>query len=272
MSYKFKKRYSKGKGKRTFRKSFGFKPKALTAKRWPITRYGMTSTSSSSGPMKTLDVKFSGTYTIPYAVDSNTPKNLNIDSTGAYQNLTCIRQGTGVGQRIGNKVKLLGLKYRFEIDANPATFYGYPSYLRLMFIYDRQPGYNTTSTSYYWPVNQLLQDSRQDNTQVVGVYDSNISTSQMERLVVLSDRLVSLPPIENNVAPDALGPTAMATFVYEGYIKLRGMETVFNTSSSPALIGDISTGALYVLAFGDVTDVDAPWSLTGTTRLRFQDC
>lgn len=257
--YRVKRRFPR---KRTFKRTFG-------KKRWPMSRYGLKNPMASNEPMKTLDVKFAGVLAIPYAVDSNTPANMNIDTTGCYQNLTCIQQGVGVSQRIGNKVKLHGLKYRFEIDAT-SVVYGNVNYLRLLFLYDRQPGYNATSTSYYWPVNQILQDSRQDNTQVAGVYDSNLSSSLIERFVNLSDRVVALPPYEN--VGEVIGPTAMQTFVYEGYIKLRGMETVYNSTSTPATIANVSTGALVMLAIGDVAAAAAPWSLTGICRLRFQDC
>lgn len=259
--YRVKRRFPR---KRTFKRSFG-------KKRWPISRYATKNPMASGEPMKTLDIKFAGNIAIPYAPDSNTPTNLNIDTTGCYQNLTCIQQGVGTSQRIGNKVKLHGLKYRFEIDST-AVVNNNVSYMRLMFLYDRQPGYNQTTTSYYWPVNQILQDSRQDNVQVSGVYDSNISSGQMERFVNLSDRLIALPPWDNLVASDTVGPTAMNTYVYEGYIKLRGMETVYNSTSAPAVIANVTTGALIILVYGDTAAAASAWSLTGIARLRFQDC
>nr|WAE42226.1 MAG: capsid protein [Cressdnaviricota sp.] len=272
--YRVKRRFTR---KRAFRRTFG--------KKWPARRYGEISRTVGHGSMKTLDVKFAGTPANPYGVDSNTPTNLPINVTGCMQFVNCIQLGNGVSQRIGNKIKMKSLRIRFEIDSVTAagvntTTYANESYLRFIVMYDRETNNYAPTTgagqtvTAYWPTNVVLQDIRQDNNIINGNYDSNLSIAYQDRFVILRDKLIVLPPwvAAGNDGAYVAGVAQTRNYIIDDFITLKSLETVFSGSSAPMSLSYCTTGALHIMVVGDVAAGSEAWSLTGITRLRFQDC
>jgi len=65
--------------------------------------------------------------------------------------------------------------------------------------------------------------------------------------------------------------TTRAANVIDEYINLKDMETIFNGTANPLLIGNVQTGALIIATIGDVLAANQPYSLRGVARLRFRD-
>jgi len=55
------------------------------------------------------------------------------------------------------------------------------------------------------------------------------------------------------------------------FLKLGNLVTQYKASSNPPAIGDISTGALYLVTAGQQSAATAAYNVTVSTRVRFSD-
>jgi hypothetical protein len=216
--------------------------------------------------IKTLDTQFISVYANPFVVDQLQPGQLNIDTLGTIQNLATIQQGPNIAQRIGNKIGLKSLRLRFDIGPIGRNV-PQESSARMMVVYDRNPN------GSYPLISQMLAASRQDGTTNAGTMWSSVNCNLLDRFVVLMDEFLILPAFHGAGinSTQVIGPTTQDGFRIDKYIKLKGLETVFNNTSNPLTIANVQIGALYLVSWGNVAAAASAWSWVGETRLRFQD-
>lgn len=264
-----KKTYSNYKSKKPARKYSGknsTKKKTYPRKQNAITKY---STHAAINPkLKTMDQDF-GAYANPYVVDALPAGALTISSTAAVQNIVMIQQGGGESQRIGNKAALKSLRIRFQLIPTGNANFTTINYARFMVIYDRQVN------GVYPAANTILSQLNQSNVTVAGTYLDSINPNFLERFVVLCDEYLTFQPA-STVAANIDGPSTDKAFYMDKYIKLRNLEVQFGgnvlTGAGGLGVANVTTGALYLLSWGNVAAGAEPYCWTGNTRLRFHDC
>nr|WAE43098.1 MAG: capsid protein [Cressdnaviricota sp.] len=197
-----------------------------------------------------------------YTVDQLLPQVLPINAAGCLQALTNIQQGSGLPQRLGNRISLRSLRCRFNIQPTGQN-YASVNNLRFIVLYDRAPN------GAYLNPNNILNNILQDNTTVTGDYTDNLNPSYFDRIKVIKDVKMVLPPYQSAQLFNSNGPYDESNYVIDFYIKLKDLECVYTTSSNPAIVANSSVGSLQLFVFGDVAKGTEPWSLYGTTRLRF---
>jgi len=139
---------------------------------------------------------------------------------------------------------------------------------RTILIYDRSP-----NGAGYPGVTTIFSDVLQSNTIQTGSVYSNLNPTFYDRFVVLMDKTYIMPPVNTGELGvlTFIGPTTHDNYKIDEYIKLKGLETVFKTTSNPSVIGNVTVGALYLVCLGDVADQQDVWCLAGQSRLRFMD-
>lgn len=250
----YKKRFTKKRNSRGILKS-NF---AISRFRAPK-NYGQT--------IKTLDCQYVGAWANPFVLDQLQPGQITIGNVGVIQNIATVQQGPNISQRIGNKISLKSLRVRFDIAPN-GNDVPIESSARLMVIYDRNPN------GAYPVISNMLAANRQDGSTNAGTMWSSINTNLLDRFVVLMDEFLILPAFNGTTGIDGtqvVGPTTQDGFRVDKYIKLKGLETVFNNTASPLTIANVQIGALYLVSWGNVAPAASAWSWVGETRLRFQD-
>lgn len=216
-----------------------------------------------SSELKTLDLSFTAGVTNPYTVDTNPFHVLNLNTgTASVQQISAIQQGTGVSQRIGNKVALKSLRIRMNLVSIGNTFV-IPTRGRVMILYDRNPN------GSYVAANSILSAYTQANVVQSGTYSDNLNPNFFDRFVVLMDKFITLQSL--SAAVETTGPTDPESFKVDEFIKLKDLECVYQGTANPLLIANASVGSLQVLTYGDIGSGSDPWALTGTMRLRFRD-
>lgn len=222
----------------------------------------------SNNELKTLDLQFTGAYAQPYVPDTQPCKMINLDTgTATVQALNLSQQGTGISQRLGNKIAMKSLRIRLNLvdnGANPTVNYTVGQ--RIMILYDR----NANGT--YQSSNAILGESIQSNSVTSGTYTSNLNPNLFDRYTVLMDKFMNIPPVSAGGVGGSTENTSDTTkeaFQIDEYIKLRYLETQFSNSANPMTIAQIQTGSLLLLALGQ--QAVGPWALGGSIRLRFFD-
>lgn len=253
--------------------------RALVGKR-KATRQGngaIAKFTKRAGPgeeVKTLDLLFTGLYNAVYTVDAVPLQQLNLNTgTGSVQCCNLVQQGPGISQRIGHKISMKSLRIRMNISAATGVNEPMPTNARIMILYDHNPD------GAYIASNQILGNVTQANVIQVGQYSDNLNPNFFERMVVLMDKFITLPPyVANNVATTSVtAVTQENVFHIDEFVKLKDLETIYGNTTNglatanPMTIAYVQTGALYIMTFGDNAAASQPWTLTGSMRLRFRD-
>lgn len=191
-----------------------------------------------------------------------------LNSTAVLTPLNLIQAGSSFFNRIGRKIHMKSIAIRgfigFSGNSQVIAAYG-----RIMIVYDRQ-------TNGALPViSDILLDTKQDATTSTGAL-SGLNLNNRDRFVVIADKKFMLPVVTQAVgiptfiAPSISNDTECEWGIVDRYHKIN-METQYKADSSPAVIGDIATGALYLITFGQATAGNEGWNVTLATRLRYVD-
>jgi len=252
--------------KTTKRKYTSKKPRTLPYKK--RTPKGITNkyAAKKKREIKTVDILFTNAYAHTYTAETFSKVTLNDSPT--LQNLVTVQQGAGICNRIGNKIALKSLRYHCSIfptlNNGPQTI---PYQSRFMIIYDRQP--NGT----YPTLTDILGDITVGNTIVQGDYISSINPNNFDRFIVLCDKMISIGQVFSTAGgPLGIGQTTESSMGIDGFIKLKGLETVFKSSTNGSPIADIATGALYLFTQAETMPTGGEdWCLDSKFRLRYYD-
>jgi hypothetical protein len=205
----------------------------------------------SAGELKSYDLWIAPDYTgatsyglFPVgSVTSGDPSSVFVGITS----VNVMQQGATNYQRVGAKVSLKSLHVQAYTTFHYATVG--TAHLRFLVVYDKNP-------NKAYPV---LSDIISDNISGTTYLTSQINNANRDRFVILRNKVV-------NVVSATSGRTAMI----DEFIPLGGYETRF--ASSTASIGDITSGAIYVIAFSDITGTASQYvSFDCHTRLRYID-
>jgi len=235
--------------------------------------------SAWSTPLKKRQKAFRGIKKIgrskPYGPELKCvdikPDVMAFQSAAQFQLLNAIQDGSGFFQRVGRKVNMKSLMLTMNIEPTLTNPGNVPQqYARVVVFYDAQP--NGVAPVY----SDVLQDVTQTGATSISAY-SSINLNNRDRFKILLDKKIKLSAKGINGAPFVTGDND----VYEQntklnitkYLKLRGLETVFKSTSSPSTIADISTGALWCMVFGEDANAfpNCAWQGILTTRLRYYD-
>jgi len=164
-----------------------------------------------------------------------------------------ISAGSGYFNRIGRKIKLKGfrLKGRFLVQllADGTTGVATSQWIRWVLVHDKQPNGSlpnfSTIFGHQGPTAAGLGTSLTDAVNPV----------QMNRFKILKEGTICCNPFALGVGS---GPSQFQLYNIDEYVKARGIETVYSASTADPVIGDISTGAVYlVLRCNDANNVVA---------------
>lgn len=192
---------------------------------------------------------------------------LAMNTTGTIQALNLIQVGSSMFNRIGRKIEMRSLRLVCNINTlNVTRATISPQIGRIMVIYDRQTnGANPTLTDF-------LQDTDQAGGNSASTL-SGLNMNNRERFVTIIDKKTSLPQgtatagVLTNVFPN--GEPIPETI--DEFRRLRGLTTHYKADSNPAVIGDIATGGLFILAFSDYGPGAEIFSFDYNVRLKYVD-
>lgn len=182
------------------------------------------------------------------------------DTTGTVTAINLIRAGSSFNNRIGRKIamKSLYLTGSFQPQAAGVS----ESYCRVVVVYDAQcngalPTWANVFTNY---------DQALGATSDV---KAGVNLDFRDRFRILADLRVIMPALAAGVVTGPAAPTATEVQIKE-YRKLGNIEAQYKADSAPAVIGDVATGSLILLTFGDQAAASG-WNASISVRLRFTD-
>lgn len=208
------------------------------------------------GEVKGVDTALSGT------IIASTNSNAGITIVNPVQ------AGTGSWNRIGRRITMKSLRITGALQTiylpdSVTGAFAVPC-IRMVVVYDRQISSGTLPN-----FDAIFGRTDQAGTETATVFDS-LKYDNMDRFAIIKDCVYSQEPgiIESG------GTTNSMThhWAVDEYIKLKGLETTYASTSNPITSADISTGGLYVIFRSNadaVTNRSAPDNMTA--RLRYYD-
>lgn len=190
------------------------------------------------------------------------PSNIILPLTTTMSNVVPVNlclSGAGVDQRIGRKITMTSFHLKGVIQQT-GTAVVINDYARLAVVYDRQTNGAVPLAS------DIFQDINVTTSSTPG---SGVNIGNSQRFVVLADIRMSLPAVTATGIDGSTDP-GMTTFNIDRFIKLRH-PTVYKADSSPSVIGDVSTGGLFLVPMGSIVSGSQGWQFVGTWRLRYTD-
>lgn len=188
-----------------------------------------------------------------------------ITSTGVVTPLNLIQVGSSFFNRIGRRIEMKSI--RVSGDVNLLRTVATEDYARIMIVYDRQ-------TNGAVPT---IQDILQTTTQAGANSTTSLSgvnLNNRDRFKIIRDKRLFLPAATDTagVVTNAQPPDPVTnTYIIDMFAKLGGLVTQYKADSSPAVIGDIATGGLFLVTFGLVATGGEGYQAGLECRLRFND-
>lgn len=186
--------------------------------------------------------------------------NSAFTAAGVYQSLNLPVNGPEIYQRIGRKIYMKSIHIRGHIF-NSST--AQQDVARVLLIYDSQSNAGVPVLA------NILQDS---NAAAASTGLSHLNLVNRQRFKVLKDYQVTLPSVTNTANVLSNGPVLMDpienTFNINWFVKLRGLETIFNATNG-GTSADISSGNILLVTVS--ASAGSTWNLAYSSRLRYYD-
>lgn len=170
--------------------------------------------------------------------------NLAMNTTGSVIALNLVQVGSSMFNRIGRKIEMRSIRLVLDLNTLPVTRATIlPDLGRVMVIYDRQTN----------GANPVLADFLADTDQT-GVNtteaQSGLNMNNRERFVTIIDKKINLPQATNTagVMTNVFPPGDVIPAWCDEFRRLKGLTTHYRADSNPAVIGDIATGGLFIIA------------------------
>jgi hypothetical protein len=201
---------------------------------------------SGHGPeIKSFDTSIAE-YSLPVNTFSGTAPNV---FTGGMTCLNLIQQGATYYNRIGSKATIKSIAFAAVFDiATPQT---QSISIRIMIVYDRQCNGAYPTTDDILSIN---------DGGMGGFFNVNLNMANRSRFMILRDGLYKLDQ------------ACQLGICYKTFIKCR-LDSEYSTNTGA--IGDIRSGAIYLIAFSDsgtiggtVNQIDM---ISGLSRIRYYD-
>lgn len=197
---------------------------------------------------------------------------LKLDSTGSVIPLNLIRAGSGFNNRVGRAINLKSMQLQLSLQHLATSALSGDDYARILVIWD-------DSTNGALPaMADILADVDQAGTPSTGPM-SGLNLNNRTRFSIIADKRVHIPQITITAGIVALSFPGGAAFEGESndcaevtlFRKLGKYTTNYKADSSPAVIGDIAQGGLYLVSLAGNTAAVSNMTCDWKCRLKYTD-
>lgn len=197
---------------------------------------------------------------------------LSSDTTGNTDIvlLNPVQQGAGSWNRVGKYISMHSIRIsgilNFAGTPQATTNDRVGNMARLVLIYDKQGG-NAATPNF----NTIFGRTDGAGVETATALDP-IRYDSMSRFVILKDKRITINS-SNNPGTTGTVNTDGRLVPFDFYVKLKGLRTLFGTSSNPITSGDVTSGALYLVCRQAYAVTGNQISLDGIcfSRLRYSD-
>lgn len=169
-----------------------------------------------------------------------------------------IQPGTGSWNRIGKRITMKSIRYRFVLlNICDLSIGNRNNTIRVTLVHDKQSSGNAIPS-----FNEIFGVTDQAGTESTSSFLDPLRVDNTSRFNVIRDDVVA----SDNNGIEWEG-------IMDRYVSLKGLVTTYNGQSAPQTIADISSGALYLVFRGETNAAPSgQWIVQNSTcRLRYYD-
>lgn len=189
-----------------------------------------------------------------------------LNSTGSIYAVNLVQVGSSMFNRVGRRIQMKSVRLRIQISYIAGVTRTVPVDTgKLALVYDKQ-----TNGAY-----PTLQDVYLDTEQTGANTATSISGLNMnnrDRFITIMEKCIPLA----GGSLSATGTFSLPfpqdfTGVYMDEYRKLNLTTHYRTDSNPAVIGDISNGALYFITYANIAAGSEAFQVTWNCRLKYID-
>nr|WAE43108.1 MAG: capsid protein [Cressdnaviricota sp.] len=218
--------------------------------------------SRSGGEIKSVDIINPN----PNAQSSSsvaTPATFPLNSTVSITLLNGITIGSSAWNRVGRKLSLKSVHLVMNpIIVNASTAV---QYARIAIVYDKQT--NGALPSYDDMFRDNINASTDCSTSSVVFSYAGINLNNRDRFEIIADKRFMFPSSDTANFIN----TSQQLQCYEYFYKLGDRETHYKADSAPGVIGDVATGSLLLVTWGNVAAGSEAYGVQIHARIRYTD-
>jgi len=184
-----------------------------------------------------------------------------MSTTTAFFLLNGVSSGAGFYNRVGSKIAMTSVHVYGPVVATKDNANN--DYCRVLIVYDRQANGAEPILA------DILAQTRYDGAQTTTPF-SAANLNNRDRFLILKDYRLNLNAVSGGFELGPIDPVHVHSQI-NCFLKLGNLVTQYKASTSPPAIGDISTGALWLVTVGTRDAATAAYNLTVSTRVRFAD-
>lgn len=188
--------------------------------------------------------------------------------------LNVIMEGAAAWNRIGRRINMKSIEVSAVVrySANPAAA-STGEIIRLALVYDKQyNGSFFTNSSVLWQSDRQTSGGTGSTVSVL----SPVNLANRDRFLILKEWRYG--QIDTAITTPATAAATMATALQarlpgriHWYVKLKGLETVFQSTTGTADGADVTSGALLLVFVSNQTTANSCFRINFASRLRFYD-
>jgi len=186
-----------------------------------------------------------------------------LNSTPNITLLNAVTIGSSSWNRIGRKISMLSGHF----IANPilVNASSVVQYARVVLVYDKQT--NGSAPSWDDIFRDNINSASDINTS--GAYNvyAGINLNNRDRFEIIMDQRMLYPASDTS----AIITQTEELQQMNCYHKLGNREVHFKADSAPGVIGDVSTGGLFLITAGNITEGSEAFGLQVHFRMRYSD-
>lgn len=190
------------------------------------------------------------------------PITLPFTASGNAQLINGLLLGSGPNQRLGRRIQIksihvIGGLFKYQAGVAPTD-----DYQRLILLYDKQP-----NAAIFNSADLLQSQDRAGNLSTTAWDHLNMSNS--ERFVILRDCRFKIDISDaNNVSTVSTEYTSKTNINW--FVKMKNLTTHYNNATA-GTVADITTGSVYLVAYGLKSSADTQYQFSGCVRMRYSD-
>lgn len=189
---------------------------------------------------------------------------LALNSTGSVVGINLIQVGSSMFNRIGRKIEMRSVRLTMKLTALAVTRNTGFDYGRVMIIYDRQ-------TNGAFPVMATILSDTDQSANNTTESASGLNMNNRERFVTILDKKIVIPQVTNTAGAYTNVVPSDMPIMWDDFRQLRGLTTHYGADSNPAVIGDITTGGLYLISLAQNVAGAENFQMFFNVRLKYTD-
>lgn len=189
-----------------------------------------------------------------------------LNSTGSIYAMNLAQVGSSMFNRIGRRIMMKSVRLRFQIQ--PILGIARTSFTdlgKIALVYDKQ------TNGAYPGLADVYQDTDQSGANTSTTL-SGLNMNNRDRFITIMEKCITLAGGTIAVSGIITNPMPQdQTIMYFDEYRKLNLTTHFRSDSNPAVIGDISNGALYLISFAQLVAGAEIYQINWNCRLKYID-